>query len=216
MNSALKPALLFLTLLAAPFAGAQVTLNDFNAFESDNTFFVGDWEVSGGASTTPRSSFSQGAGFYNLAGGSTADSAYVEYFFTAPLNVTGFSLLQLSAELLQGNTASRFDVILFDLDGNSTGTTFFTSSLSTSSFTTLSANLDFAGIHPTEVSSFRITGNAFVGSDTLSLAVNNLALAAPVSAVPEPSTYGLFAALALLGMIAGRRLSQRRPCLVKA
>jgi hypothetical protein len=188
--------------------GAQVTLNDFNAFESDNTFFVGNWEAGGGASTTPRSSFSQGAGFYNLAGGSNADSAYVEYFFNAPVNITGLSLLQLSAELLPGNTAARFDVALFDLDGNSTLATFFTSSLSTASFLTLSANLDFSGFHPTEVSSFRISGNAFVGADTLSVAVGNLALAAPISAVPEPSTYGLAAALALAGIAGFRRFGR--------
>ena len=210
MNSALKPALFLLAVLAAPFAGAQVTLNDFNLFETPNTFFVGDWEVSGGGSNSPRSSFSQGGGFYNFDGGSNDQGSYAEYFFAAPVNITGFSLLQLSAELLKGNTASSFDIALFDQDGNSTHATFLTSSLSLAGFTTLNANLDFTGFHPTEVSSFRISGDVFGGADTLSIALNNLAVAAPISAVPEPSTYGLFAALALAGVVGFRRRAKAR------
>jgi hypothetical protein len=215
MNSLLKPVLL-LAILAAPFAGAQVTLNNFNAFESDNTFFVGDWELTGGASTAPRESFSQGAGFYNFAGGSNDQNSFVQYFFTSPVDITGLSLLQISAKLLPGNTAQSFEVMLFDGVGHALVSTFFASELSTAGFTTLSANLDFGlDFQPAALSSFLIGGNLVSGTDTLNVAIGNLAVAAPVSAVPEPASFGLAAAIALLGVIAGRRLSQRRLCRVK-
>lgn len=186
-----------------------MTLNDFNAFESpDTTFFSGDWELTGGQSSTPRGSFSQGTGVYNFAGGSNADTASVDYFFAAPVDITGFSLLQLSAKLLAGNTASHFDVTLSNLDGSSLVTTFATSSFSLAGVTTFSANLDFLGFpgfDPTQLASFHISGGVVGGTDTLSIALDHLAVAAPVSAVPEPSTYGSFAALALIGIAGFRR-----------
>jgi hypothetical protein len=207
-------AFLLLALLSAPFAPAQVTLHDFTAFESpDTTFFFGNWEATGdtGGSSSPRTGFTQGIGVYNFAGGSNDSSASAQYFYLAPINISGFSLLQVSAELLAGNTAPNFEITLFDDIGHGVTASFATSSLSLVSVTTLTANLDFAvaNFDPTHLAGFQIGGGVFGGTDTLSFALDRLAVAAPVSAVPEPATYGVFAALALVGLVGCRRLRSR-------
>ena len=213
MNSTLKSFLL-LALLTAPFAHAQVTLHDFTAFESpDTTFFFGNWEATGNSSgsSSPRAGFGQGIGVYNFAGGRNDSDASAQYFYLAPINISGLSLLQVSAELLQGNTAPNFQITLFDDIGLGVTASFATASLSLGSFTTLTANLDFAAasVDPTHLAGFQISGGLFGGTDTLSFALDRLAVAAPVSAVPEPATYGLVAALALGVVVGVRRLRPR-------
>src|ERR1051325_701693 len=129
MNSRLKLALFFTAALcAAPFASAQVTLQDFSDFETANAFFVGDWELNGNpfGSGSPRASFSQGVGVYNFVGGSNDQDSGAFYFFNSPLNITGFSLIEVSGRMLAGNTAPTFAVTLFDGGGNTAVASFST------------------------------------------------------------------------------------------
>src|SRR5437660_726431 len=106
MNSFLKSSLIAAALFAASSASAQIVLNNFSAFVSPDTFFSGDWELTGGVSNSPRSTFSQGAGFYNFATGSDeGDSSFAAVFFSTPVDITGFTQLQIAAKLLAGNTS---------------------------------------------------------------------------------------------------------------
>jgi MYXO-CTERM domain-containing protein len=205
MKTSLKLVLsLTAALLAAPFASAQVTLHDFTAFESPNTFFLSDWELTGdaGGTTSPRATFSQGAGFYNFVGGLNDDASSAIHFFAAPLNITGLSLLEVSAMTLQGNTAPSFTVSLFDSLGESATATFETSAFANPGFLTLHQELTFSGaFNSMDVAGFSLSGNVLGGTQTLNLAVNHLAIVP----VPEPATYGAAAALLLLGVVAVRR-----------
>jgi hypothetical protein len=202
--------LLLAALLLVPLARAQVVLQDFSAFTSPNTFFLGSWELTGdtGGSTSPRASFSQGAGFYNITGGTNSDTAGVFFFFSAPLNLTGLSLLEVSARTLAGNTAPTFTISLFDSLGESAFATFATSAFAGAGFTTVQTALTFSpGFDKTDLFSFLITGNTLGGTAPLNVAFNNLAVVAPsvVTAVPGPSAYGLAAASVLLAVVGFRR-----------
>jgi hypothetical protein len=209
MNSFLKSSLIAAALFAASSASAQVLLNDFSAFVSPNTFFSGDWELTGSVSNSPRSTFSQGSGFYNFATASDeGDSSFAAYFLSTPVDVTGLTQIQIAAKLLAGNTSPTLKIVLFDSSFVENASALFsTASLNTSSFTTLSAAFSPSGsFDMTSIAGFQISGQSG-GTDTLSFALDNLAAVAPpsVGAVPEPSTYGIFAAVALLGVIGLRR-----------
>jgi len=202
--------LLLCALLGAPFASAQITLNDFSAFASPtNTFFTGDWELTGdpAGSSSPRASFSQGAGFYNFTGGSNADTATAIYFFDAPVNISGLSLLEVSAHLLVGNTAPALTITLFDSTGGSAFAVVAPSAFAGAGFTTLSAPLTFFDFNASDLSSFQLSGNVVNGSNPLDLSIDNLAVAAPraVVPVPEPAAYGALGVVSLLTLIGVRR-----------
>jgi hypothetical protein len=193
-------------------AHAQVTLENFSSFQSATTLFYGDWSSTGdpfSGSTTPIASFTQGLGVYNLVDATNADSAFVERTFGSLVNIGTNNLLSLSLKLLAGNTADTFTVTLTDNSGNSAvSATFLTSSFTTAGFTTVSVAFggDFL-FDPTAVSSFRISGTDPLGGGTFSLALNDLSAtgARPLTAVPEPSTYGALGAAALLALVALRR-----------
>jgi hypothetical protein len=202
----LKALLLAVTaLIGAPFSSAQtLVLHDFSAFESPNTFFLGDWELNGDPSGTnsPLATFSQGAGVYNFVGGSTNDSASAFHFFSSSIDITGYSLLEVSALALPGNTAATFTLSLFDSLGESAFAVFSTASFAGPGYVTASAVLTFSpGFNAADLSSFQLSGGVSGGTDTLNLSVNQLSVA-----VPEPSTYGAAAVLCLLGLVAFRRI----------
>jgi hypothetical protein len=204
----LKALLLAVTaLIGAPFISAQVVvLHDFSSFESPNTFFVGDWELNGdpAGSNSPLASFSQGAGVYNFVGGSNSDTAAAFHFFETPLDISGFSLLEISARVLPGNTASTFTVSLFDSLGESAFAVFSTGSFAGPGYLTASAVLTFSpGFNLTDLAFFQLSGGVSGGTDTLNLSVNHLNVA-----VPEPATYGVFAGLALLALVVAKRRRQ--------
>ena len=206
----LKSSLLFAAALwSASFAAAQVTLHDFTAFESPATVFVGDWALNGdpiGGDATPIASFSQGAGFYNFVGGTNADTAGAYHFLSgSPGDLTTYGLLQISAQLLDGNTAGSFAVTLLNFgSGESAIAVFDPADFAGAGFTTVTAALSFSGsFDPTAVDAILI-GGVSGGTGTLNLSVDHLAAAAPTP-VPEPATYGLFAALVLGALIAHRR-----------
>jgi hypothetical protein len=196
-----------LVFLLAPFASAQVSLNDFSTFATPDTFFVGDWEQHGdpSGSNSPRSTFSQGSGVYNFLGGSgDGDSAYATDFFETPLNLTGLTQLQISVKILAGNTAPTLKIILFDGSYVTNEVALFSTSSFTSAFTTLTAALTFtSGFDASQVSAFQLSGNASGGSSILSFSLDSLTAVAPrvLTPVPESSTYGALGAVALLALI---------------
>jgi hypothetical protein len=201
----LKALLLAVTaLIGAPFVSAQtLLLHDLSAFESPNTFFLGDWELNGDPSGTnsPLASFSQGAGVYNFVGGSNSDTASAFHFFSAPIDISGFGLLEVSALVLPGNTASTFTLSLFDSLGESAFAVFSTASFGGPGYHTVLAALTFSpGFNAADLSSFQLSGGVSGGTDTLNLSVNQISVA-----VPEPATYGLFAALALVALVIHQR-----------
>ena len=111
MKTMLKLALFAAAAFAAPFASAQLTLQNFDSFESPNTFFVGSWDGGGNA---PLATFSQGPGNYRFVGGLNDDASGAFYFFSSPLDLTGYGVLQVSAQRLVGNVAPTFTVKLFN------------------------------------------------------------------------------------------------------
>jgi len=207
-----KLTILFLcTLFATPFASAQLTLNDFSAFESPNTFFAGDWELTGDIAGThlPRSSFAQGAGFYTFADGSNSDSAAAIYFFDSPINITGYSLLQVSARLFSGNTAPTLTIALFDSLGASAFAVMSTAAFAGPSFTVLSTPLTYSpGFDASDLTSFQLSGSVVGGNQTLSISLDHLSVAAPTvtSPVPESSAYGALSAAFIATLVIARRL----------
>jgi hypothetical protein len=216
MKPALIPVLFIAVLLAgANSAPAQVTLENFSSFESANTLFFGDWSNSGDpfvGDLSPASTFSQGAGFYNLASVTNADSSFVERSFTAPVNLGSNNLLSLSLRLLEDNTAESITVFLFDAGFHTAFATFQNNAFSTTTFIQQSVAFTAdAGFSSSAVTSFRISGNDPFASGILSVALNDLAATdgRPIPAVPEPSAYGLLAALFLLALVYTRRFHRR-------
>jgi hypothetical protein len=206
-------------LLVAAFLGAITllraqVLETFSSFQSPNTLFYGDWSSTGDpfvGSLTPVATFSQGGGFYNFAEASNADSAYVERAFTSSVNLGANSLLTLSLRLLDGNTADSLTVTLFDAGFNTASASFQTSDFSAAGFTARSIAFTTDGsFNASAVAAFRLSGNDPFASGTLSVALDDLSVTGAVRAVPEPSTYGAFAALALVGLVTSKRLRNRR------
>jgi len=202
-----KLTLLAALALAAPALHAQLSLETFTSFETPATVFFGDWSASGdpfAGDPSPATGFSQGAGFYRLDGVTNADTAYLEHAFTASLDLPGYHLLTVRLRRLAANTAPSFKVRLVDTAFTTAEVTFLTADFGTAGFTTFGATLTpTAGFNFAAVASFQLTGDDAFASDLLALDFDqlNAARSAVVSAaVPEPSTYGLAAAAALLAL----------------
>lgn len=185
-------------------AAAQTNLNDFSAFvQTDQTYFVGGWSV--GDDVTPSAGFTQGTGVYSILNATSADTAYVDYFFASGLDLTGSTTLSLTAQLAAGNTATALHVALIDSGMNTATATFDLTGYSTSSFITATSLLTLNSLSLADVIGFRITGSDVNGSSVVSVTLDQLT--AGVSAVPEPSTYALLAGLSLFGLAVWRRRS---------
>lgn len=196
------PRALFVFLVLASFASATpVTLNDFSALVSPDTFFVGDWEATGdpGGTNSPRTSFSQGVGTFAFAGGSNDASASLFQFLSAPLNISGLSLLELSAMRQPDNAAGTLTVSLFDSSFASAFAVFSLSDFATSGFSLVSSGLTFdAGFNPADLVSFQISGNSVGAPQVLSFEADHLAVAARTAPVPDAGS-----TLTLLALAAG-------------
>jgi len=205
--------LLAAALCAAPLASAQHLLHGFSVFESPDTYFVGDWELNGdaGGTTAARATFSQGDGVYNFSGGLNDDASSAFFFYAAsPGDLTGDSLLAVSAKLLAGNTASTFTVSLFDAFGGSAFAVFSTGDFNGNAFTTNLAAVNFqSGFDATNVSSFQISGGQVGGIDTLDFAVDALISTSSPTMIPEPSTYAAIIGALVLGLTGSRRFRRR-------
>ena len=211
-------------LLAAALGGvsslsAQVVLLDnFSNFLSPQTLFFGDWSNTGdpfAGSATPAPSFSQNAGgFYNVAGVTNADSSFVERTLTGPVNLGSNNLLTLSLRLLATNTADSLTVFLLDTGAHTAFATFQTSDFNTLSFTSRSVAFTGDGsFNAGAVSAFRISGNDPFAGGNVNLSLDNLSATGgrpPLTAVPEPATYGWLGACALIVLAGGRHLRSRR------
>lgn len=210
-------------LLAAVLGGvtslsAQVVLLDnFSNFLSPQTRFFGDWSNTGdpfAGSLTPAPTFSQSAsGFYNVAGVTNADSSFVERTLTAPVSLGSNDLLTLSLRLLATNTADSLTVFLIDNGAHTAFATFQTSDFNTLSFSTRSVAFTGDGsFNAGAVSAFRISGNDPFASGNVNVSLDNLSVTSsrpPLTAVPEPATYGWLGAFALVVLVGGRQLRAR-------
>jgi len=196
--------LLAVTLCAAPFASAQLTLHDFTQFESPNAYFMGDWalnEPSGDLS--PLATFSQGAGIYNFVGGTNADTSGAFFFYNTPLHITGLNTLQITGKRLTGSTADTFTVALYDSSNESAFAVFSLADFSSTDFIGVAADLTYTpGFNQADLSSFQITGGIVNGTHALNISLDHLA----ATAIPEPSTYSLLGGLLVLGLAIVRRL----------
>lgn len=183
-------------------ASAQTNLNDFSAFvQPDQTFFVGGWSV--GDDVTPAAGFTQGTGVYSILNATSSDTAYVDYYFTSSLDLTGGTSLSLAAQLAAGNTATSLYVSLLDSGMNTATAVFDLTGYSTSSFITATSALSSTSFSFADVIGFRITGSDASGASLVSVTLDQLTVGA--SAVPEPSTYALVAGATMLGLAAWRR-----------
>ena len=215
MNTSLRSLLLAAaTALGATALPAQLTLENFSAFQSANTFFYGDWaNADPFGDLAPAATFSQAVGSYKFAGAANADSASAERAFAAPLNLAGYDLLAVSVRLLSDNAAESFTVFLVDANYDTAFATFQTGAFSTGSFTvaslafTASGSFDLAA-----VTAFRLSGNDPFGGPVLSVDFDTLGLARSVvtpppanNPVPEPATYGLAAAAGMVALVFARR-----------
>lgn len=213
MTASLRILLVGIAALgAAPIASATaIVLHDFSAFESANTFFLGDWELNGepGGTNAPRAGFTQGTGAYLFTGGTNEASSGAAHFLGTFLDATGLPELTLTAKRLAANAATGFTIALFDSSYVETAyATFAAADFSTADFTTVRATLTFsAGFNPLELAAFQVSGGVLGGADSFDFAFDTLAVSAPDpgTGVPDTMPVSLALALALGGVAAGRR-----------
>ncbi len=183
-------------------------IEDFSSFESPQTQFFGDWSLTGdpfSGSLLPAQGFVQGAGSYSFAGGTNVTDAFVERSFELPLSLVGSDRLELQLRLLEGNLAESLTVTLFDASFvNSASAIFLASSFTQGAFIAVSSELTFVpGFDLGSVSSFRISGNDPFGGAPFAMELDHLKAgsgAPPLTAVPEPTTYGLCGAVLMAGV----------------
>jgi hypothetical protein len=203
----------FTSLIALGLALCTVPLKaqlieDFSSFESPQTQFFGDWSLTAdpfAGSLVPVQGFAQGAGSYSFAGGTNYFESFVERSFDLPLSLVGSDRLELRLRLLEGNAAESLTVTLFDSSfSNSASAIFLASSFTQGSFSSAFSGLTFVpGFDLGSVSSFRISGNDPFGGAALAMELDHLEAgsgAPPLTAVPEPTTYGLCGAALMAGL----------------
>lgn len=195
--------------LCAARASAQVLLQDFSSFVVTNqTFFVGGW--SAGDDVTPAAAFFQDTGLYSIVNGTTADTAYVDFYFNSSLDLTGLTSLELTAALAAGNTATTLSVSLLDSAMNVATAVFNLGSYSLGTSSTLTQSVvEGLGFNRSDVIGFRITGGDLLASGVVNLGLDELRATSGLTPVPEASTYA-WGAAALGGALLALRLRARR------
>lgn len=195
--------------LCAAKASAQVLLQDFSNFVvTDQTYFVGGW--SAGDDVTPAASFFQDSGLYAIVNGTNADTAYVDFYFSSSLDLSGFTSLALTAVRTAGNTAPSLSVSLLDSAMNVATAVFDLGSYSLGTSSTLTRSvLPGMGFNGADVIGFRITGADFLASGVVDLGLDELRATSGLTPVPEAATFAWGAAALILCAMFGRQRSRR-------
>ena len=202
-------SLFAVALLQIASLGAQV-LNDFSAFTSTvATNFEGSWTISPPGPDAALGTFSQGAGVYNITGGTNGELSKANFYFLnsaqdalEPLNIGSNTSLALRAMLLPGNAATALTVTLYDSSASTHAASVsydFSSFSSATYLTSVGALTADIGFDWSAIQSFSISGNMTGGTAALNISLDSL------TAVPEPSTYAAILGLATLGFVGYRR-----------
>ncbi len=184
-------------------------VSDFSNFADGNQVFLGTWAANdqGFGDLNPNGSFSQGVGVYNFTGGMNDQFSGAEYFFAAPVDISGSNALSLTMELLPptGTEADVLNVTLYDQNGFSATSTFQLNSFNAGAYATATeAWMADASFDASQVTYYMISGLNSIGGANVDVSIDNLA-AVTVTAVPEPGTYAAFAGVAALGLAFWRR-----------
>lgn len=201
---------LFITALTFP-VSAQVTISDFSSGPGGVNFTggLGSWTNGTDQFTTSGGILTVGP----VSGGNPDNSGYFSYADVAgsvTINATALNLTQLSvtARLDSGNLAPGVLVIFYDSGGagalfgtlvaDGVSPNSFTSAGFTTQTVTLSAHANNGVV--SDITSFGISGSGTGAAFRMSFDTITLS-----SAVPEPSTYAIFAGVFALGFVAWRR-----------
>jgi hypothetical protein len=199
------------SLLFGVSAQAQV-LQDFSTVVDNNlNYFYGTWEATGDTNGTlaPNASFTQGAGFYSVNAANSTDNSTskLEFFSASPLSIGTNTFLSVTAQALASNVATTFSVMLVDSSAIIARAAFDLSQFPTGSFSTQVVALTFGGgFNPLSIDSIIVSGDQLGGTSNFRVSFDQIAA---VSAVPEPSTYAIFAGILALGFVTLRRRSTR-------
>ena len=212
----MKSTLLAFALLlapAAPAAAAGVALQDFSNVVALGTTFYGSWGAPGSVlgSANPNSQFLQGVGVFEIKGSApdiptNSFDSQLRFDFAAPVDLGSNNQIAITAQLLPGNMADSFSVVLL-ANGNQAATTVFsTGSFSAGAYSTVTATLSFnQGFNPAQVDTLIISGVPASSSNLVAafaMSFDHLA------AVPEPAVWS--AALGAVALCAALRHRRRR------
>ena len=204
--------LAFAWLLApvAPAAAAGVALQDFSNVVALGTTFYGSWEATGSVlgSANPNSQFLQGAGVFDIKGSvpiipTNSYDSQLRFDYSAPRDIGTNNQIAVTAQLLPGNVADSFSVVLL-ANGNQAATTAFsTAAFSAGAYSTVTATLSFnPGFNPAQVDAVVISGVPASSSNSVAafaMSFDHLA------AVPEPAVWSAAMGAVVLGTALRRR-----------
>ena len=139
-------------------------------------------------------------GSYATVGSPATDFGDYRSLTFSAVDITGQSLVTITAKLESGNTATGFTVNLISGSGSAAATAYFDASLFNSGgFTTASTSwVDAGTFNSTSLRAWQITGGSPASNTTFRMSFDALSVAA--AAIPEPATYaGLLGAAVLAG-----------------
>jgi hypothetical protein len=161
-------------------------LEDFSSLVDGNTYFAGDWTTADAkaGSSTPQSTFSQGAGTYTIAdsGVTNNGASFLEVHFDSVQDLGSANSVFVTAKALAGNAATSFEVRLFSTNGASAFAIFEASSFSGDDLATAEATLvSETGFDPSIVEIMRLSGARVAGTAAFGFDFDEIALIPPAS-----------------------------------